>query len=307
MESDSTILDYSYLSDIREYRPLLGASDPVEIDPLDGVSRTCRDCSSSLLEIDGVIETSWGQPAAILECDKCGWWCQYAVGFNRDGFYEWERVPAALRSYQIDEIDVPVQALRREITGNSKLLAELNPTKMEELVGSILSDYMDCEVVHVGRTGDGGIDLLLLDSDKPYVVQVKRRINQRSGETVSAIREFLGATLLYGHRRGIYVTTATHYTRSAVEAAAKAKSVGLIEKLHLVDQDVFLRLLRLVSTKTLPPWRAFYRDIEGFDIDERIHVRFSGEHSPCTWLRYDEAGNEVVSWPPSASGPILGS
>ena len=299
MASDSTILDYSCLSDIREYRPLLGAADPRDIDPLDGVSRVCRDCSASLKELESVIETSWSDPAAILACDKCGWWCQCDVGFNRDGFFEWERVPAALRTYQVADIDVPVQALRREITGNSRLLAELNPTKMEQLVGSILSDYMDCEVVHVGRTGDGGIDLLLLNSDKSYVVQVKRRIKQ-GGETVSAIREFIAATLLYGHRRGIYVTT-TRYTRPAAEAAAKAKELGIIEKLHLIDQEAFLRLLRLVSAKTLPPWRSFYRDVEGFELGDPIHVRFRGEHSACTWVQYDEAGNEVVSWLPTAS------
>jgi len=202
-------------------------------------------------------------------------------------------VPAALRTYQVGDIDAPVNALRRELTQNPKLLAELKPTKMEKLVGSILSDFMDCEVVHTGRTGDGGIDLLLLDGDTPYVVQVKRRISQQRGEAVSAIREFLGATLLAGHQRGIYVTTATHFTSAAVDAASLAKSRGLVEKLHLVDQDRFLQLLRLVSSKTLAPWQAFYRDEKRAAIDDSFSVNFQGEHSPDEWVRYDEAGTLV--------------
>jgi hypothetical protein len=243
-----------------------------------------------------VNESSSGDPAAILICDTCGWWCQYAIGANKDGFFECERVPAALRTYDVSNIVAPVTALRRALSENPKWLDELNPTKMEELVGSILSDFMDCEVVHTGRTGDGGIDLLLLDGDTSYVVQVKRRISQH-GETVSAVREFLGATLLAGYRRGIYVTTATHYTPATVDAAAAAKSRRLLEKLHLIDRDRFLRLLRLVSAKTLHPWQAYYRDIEGEDINNSFRVRFHGENDPCEWVQYDESGNEFIVFP----------
>lgn len=289
MQSESTLLDYSCLSDIRAYRPIIGV-DPEYVDLLAGEAHTCRDCAAPTHVVEGVDETSWGYPAAILTCDACGWWCQYAVGANRDGYFECERVPAALRTYKVADIEAPVNALRRELSKNPQLLAELNPTKMEELTGSILSDFMDCEVVHTGRTGDGGIDLLLLDGDTPYVVQVKRRISQQHGETVSAIREFLGATLLSGYRRGIYVTTATHFTPAAVSAAASAKSLKLVEKLHLIDQDRFLRLLRLISTKTRPNWGEFY----AADIGERIHVTFRGEDSPCKWVQYDDSGNEIV-------------
>jgi hypothetical protein len=180
MQTESKLLDYSYLSEIRWYRPIVGEVDPASIDPLAGESRTCRDCSALLREVDNVYETAWSNPAAILACDKCGWWCQYSVGFNRDGFYEWEKVPAALRTYAVSDIEVPVNALRRELTKNLRLLAELHPTKMEELVGAILSDFMDCEVVHTGRTGDGGIDLLLLDGDTPYVEPRARRDGKRN-------------------------------------------------------------------------------------------------------------------------------
>jgi hypothetical protein len=270
------ILDYSRLSDFREYGPL--NTDPIEVDLLAGQSRSCRACASHLREVPNVFETNCGYPAAILFCAQCGWWCQYSVGSNLDGFFEFERIPAALRQYRVSDIDVPVAALRRELENSSALLLDLNPTRMEQLVGSILSDFMDCEVVHTGRTSDGGIDLLLLDGDTPYVVQVKRRLNQGQGEAVGSVREFLAATLLAGYQRGIYVTTATHFTSAANDAAAVAKSRGLVEKLHLIDRDRFLRLLTLVSTKTLAPWQTYYCEEEGCDLD-RIFVSFHGENS----------------------------
>jgi restriction system protein len=104
----------------------------------------------------------------------------------------------------------------------------------------VLKDFMDCDVIHTGRTNDGGIDLLLLDGDAPYVVQVKRWEQRSRGEAVGAIREFLGATLIAGHNRGIYVTTAPHYTPAAIGAARQAKARKLVEKLHLVDRGRFL-------------------------------------------------------------------
>jgi len=300
MTSESRILDYSCLSEIRTYWPLVGPDDPSLQEAIAGESYTCRHCRdprAPLKVVDDVFETAWSEPAAILTCDRCGWWCQYAIGFNRDGFYERERVPAALRTYAVGDIEVPVNALRRELAENPKWLAELNHTKMEHLVGSILRDYMKCDVVHTGRTGDGGVDLLLLDGETPYVVQVKRRLNEERGEAVSAIREFVGATLLAGYKRGIYVTTATHFTPPAEDAAVLAKTCGLVEEIHLVDQSRFLDILHLVSNKTLPPWKAYYRDKEGVDIEEEglLYVRFHGEGSPGKWIEYDEAGNAIVN------------
>jgi len=273
MSSKRKVLDYSQLSTIREYAPL--NSDPMEFDIRSITETHCRDCGGRLEWVIDIADTDWSYPAAVMACHECGWWCQYAVGANRDGFFEWERLPAALRQYPAADITVPVEALRRELLKRSDILKHLHPTKMEVLVGSVLSDFMDCEVVHTGRTGDGGIDLLLLDGDTPYAIQVKRRARAGS-EKVSAVREFVGATLIAGYRRGIYVTTAPYYAPSAVRSAQKARRGRVVEKLHLIDQGKFLRILNLVSKKTAPPWRAYY----GREVDEPAHVRFHGESSP---------------------------
>src|SRR5258708_32697937 len=102
MPNKPQVLDYSQLSDFREYSAL--NTDPTEVTLLVGESRSCRDCAAPLREVADVFETAWGYPAAILVCDRCGWWCQYSVGSNRDGFFEWERTPAALRHYDVSDI-----------------------------------------------------------------------------------------------------------------------------------------------------------------------------------------------------------
>jgi hypothetical protein len=96
------LFDYSQLSDFREYAPL--NSDPTDFDVSRVTEKNRRDCTTPLDLISGVDETDWGYPAAIVVCNNCGWWCRYSVGSNRDGFFEWERVPASLRRYDISDI-----------------------------------------------------------------------------------------------------------------------------------------------------------------------------------------------------------
>ena len=37
---------------------------------------------------------------------------------------------------------------------------------------AILSDFLDCEVHHVGTSGDDGVDLLALVGESPLMIQV---------------------------------------------------------------------------------------------------------------------------------------
>lgn len=42
---------------------------------------------------------------------------------------------------------------------------------MEELVGSVFSSFYNCEAKIVGKSSDGGVDVILVDSDHPTMVQ----------------------------------------------------------------------------------------------------------------------------------------
>lgn len=198
-------------------------------------------------------------------CTSCGWWevkTYHESGtFFDNGFDERIRdvdiKHAILKSYALEDVSLPVTTLRRVLNSKTDYIYEIHPQKMEELVQSVFEDFYDCQVEHCGRSHDGGIDLILLDSDKPAMIQVKRRTKPNSVEAVSLVREFLGAVLLSGSRRGIFVTTANHFSLPSVEAASQAITMNLVQEFELYDLDRFLSVLNLVDDKVPQRWKQF--------------------------------------------------
>jgi hypothetical protein len=123
---------------------------------------------------------------------------------------------------------------------------------MEDLVAAILRGVLSCEVVHLGYTRDGGIDLVLLHSDTPVAVQVKRRRAEEAVEGVSGVRELLGASLLSGYHKALFVTTAARFSRDAISAADRAKAIGLLHSFELVDYEKLAHYL--CEAPTRPAW-----------------------------------------------------
>ena len=129
----------------------------------------------------------------------------------------------------------------------------ISPRKLEQLVGSVFSDFLSCEAVHVGGPGDGGYDLVLLIGDRPALVQVKQRVDPRRAEPVALIREFLGALMLAGSSTGFFVTSAGRFSRASQTAAEQA-SRTIVDKIELVDAAKLIDILKLVE-ENAEPWR----------------------------------------------------
>ena len=110
----------------------------------------------------------------------------------------------------------------------------------------------------MGFKKDGCSELILLDSDIPVAVQVKRRL-ERKTESVSAIREFLGAALLRGHRRLIYATTARSYSDEAKTAAQQAVALSLVESYELINIEA-LKAMAPSSNENV--WRSALSTME---------------------------------------------
>ncbi len=144
----------------------------------------------------------------------------------------------------------------------------VEPRVFERLIASILRDHMDCNVLHCGRSGDGGIDLFAIDSDEPLAIQVKRRANPKSKETVSLVREFLGAMVTYDKRfrvsRGMIVTTAADFTKGAKEVAERAITKNLVNEMRLVRASDLIFLFGLSSIRDEEPWTKHVRDYHTF-------------------------------------------
>jgi restriction endonuclease Mrr len=116
---------------------------------------------------------------------------------------------------------------------------------------------MDCEAIHIGGPNDDGIDLILIDGERQYVVQVKRRAAADAVESVQGIREFVGAMLLQGFVRGLFVTTAPRFSLRARRTAQLAEDRKLVESIELVDSARLIDVCKLTAVGERQPWKRF--------------------------------------------------
>lgn len=215
----------------------------------------------------------------VRACPTCGWWESEnhalliaGAGRSYNSFTLLRR--ACLHEFAIMDDDAPLDALRAHFIRHPDDLNRISPRKLELLVGSVLADFMSCEVIHVGGPNDGGYDLLLLMGDTPALVQVKQRVNPRKTEPVVSIREFLGAMILANRRAGLFVSTARRFSPQAKTAARKATAAA-VDRLDLIDASKLMDILKLV-TERADPWRlhahSLADEVQGFTLDQ--HVKF---------------------------------
>lgn len=131
----------------------------------------------------------------------------------------------------------------------------LSPRRLEELVATVFkANHAHCEVLHVGKPNDGGVDVLFIDSTSTrWLVQVKRRSDSNASEGVETLRNLLGAMVLNATNSGIVVSTADHFTYRALLGQARARSMGY--EIGFVDRAILSRML----DPMLPdrPWLDF--------------------------------------------------
>jgi restriction system protein len=229
------------------------------------------DCPFCKLATAGVHETTKSEQPSWLggghyfakelvsSCGNCGWW-RVRKRIETTGDIEAESAViknAVLRKYELASKDVPISILQTYLRDHFDDVTHIHDAQMELLVKSVFSEHFSCDVEHVGKSHDGGIDLLLVQSDSPVVVQVKRRRSLSHVEGVSGIRELLGATLLKGGKKCIYVSTCSKFSEPSKDTAAQAIDLGLVESYELYDFSRFSAALKLTTTSNLEPWRKY--------------------------------------------------
>ncbi len=197
---------------------------------------------------------------SVRVCLNCGWW-DFEENFVVDndvssGSYLARSVHrrAVLREYSVAGSEAPIASLQKHIINHPSSLFEISPKKLEQLVGAVFAEYMDCEAIHIGGPNDNGIDLILVNGNRRYVVQVKHRKWSRKTEPVAGIREFLGAMVLDGTMKGLFVTTASHFSRSAANTAKKAQENGIVEYISLVNAQRLVDVCNIVNSLIVPLW-----------------------------------------------------
>ncbi|VDN46700.1 conserved protein of unknown function [Petrocella atlantisensis] len=208
------------------------------------------------------LDGSYREYESVKTCPNCGWW-EYKFNNTSDAMLDYTRLreekfkTAILRKYNVDDKSIPITSLEKYIQKNPEKIYNIHHKKMEELTQSIFREHFNCDVELVGKTADGGIDLLFVKSDKPSVVQVKRRTKKDSVESASQIRELLGATLLADSRSCIFVTTADHFSKQAKQHASDAIDKKIVEEFELINYKRFIEMLGLYKSTKTEMWRKF--------------------------------------------------
>lgn len=200
----------------------------------------------------------WG---TVARCGMCGWWL---LRRYRGENFHWTLTESVVYNegivyrFDIDLISEPVYALRKRLLHGEATFDRISPREMEVLVGSILRDYLDAEVVHVGGPGDEGIDLLLVIGAQRFIVQVKRRLSARKREPVAVVRDLLGTMLVHGVNRGVLATTSHGLSFPARRAAESphVQKVGL--SIDLYNQERLRDILELTDPPEAP-WEEIVR------------------------------------------------
>jgi restriction system protein len=200
--------------------------------------------------------------ADIYACLTCGWWYDDEAYVDRVdmSYTKVGRMLRCLRSFPANSPTLPLECLSSAILKRPHILHDIHPKRLETFVASVLSDHFDVEVTVVGRSGDGGVDLVYVQSNEPFAVQVKRREDPNGKEGVAVVREFLGACILSQKKNACIVTTAGGFTNGALTSAKAAVDMGVLNSFELVDRARFISLFRYTSFANLYPWTTLARD-----------------------------------------------
>lgn len=116
--------------------------------------------------------------------------------------------------------------------------------------------------------------MIVLESDDPILVQVKRRQNPNHIELVKGIREFVGTLFIEGKRKGIYISTAKKYSHGSIDTAKKLLDTRKLDYFELIDYDKLCSIIN--SKQNIPVWQnlvsSLYSnpDILIYDTEEKI-------------------------------------
>ena len=191
----------------------------------------------------------------LFVCDHCGWW-QLITGSGGFGFKSCKTHRGCLKKYPVDSLDVPLADLRAYLRHHPTDVAHVNPTAFERLMGDCLKDkYGPCEVLHVGGTADRGIDLILIKSDEEsYLIQVKRRSNLKSSESVRVVRELNGVLFRENIAKGMVITTASHFTKAALDETTVWTPTGQSYDMQLLTYRDVIDLFNIEPSNPYQPW-----------------------------------------------------
>lgn len=263
--------------------------------------RSCPCCSIKLQVFEheltlAPLELGFGRLRWLhLEiCPSCGWW-HYRQDYESSDPKRaeevvrstwWELTHALQTEIDLGASTLPIDMLQKHLLRRWDDRKLISAQQAEDLVASLLQEHHGGVVIRTtanANAADGGIDLYIAVGEDGHVrraVQVKRRI-AKDVETVEEVRNFVGAMILADTDRGIFVTTASRFTKPALAIPRKAMQAKVKLQLDLVDGTKLFELLcatNAARSVQLPPKVQLdqeWRDANGQIIPAR--QLFSGD------------------------------
>ncbi|QCO66677.1 restriction endonuclease [Luteimonas yindakuii] len=185
--------------------------------------------------------------ASLHICQMCGWWAAVdSAVLPAVGSQLWLLnlvAPAVLMELDVGDLSAPLGEVRNFLRRRYDARHHIAPRLFERVVASVFRDS-GYEAEATAYSNDGGIDIVLCDRAGRHAgVQVKRW--GRAVE-VEQIRAFLGALMLGGYARGVFVST-SGFQRGAARAATACRPWASIE---LVDAQRFFDMLGIAQLQT---------------------------------------------------------
>ncbi|MCK9908981.1 restriction endonuclease [Microbacteriaceae bacterium K1510] len=238
----------------------------------------CDYCLSKMTSFDREWRTgdamSLRNHMTVFVCQNCGWWV--AMDASKPAAHEYpipgeDNSPMGvlgavdlrlcwshLKSLDLNDCTVPIEEIKSYLRARYESRFLLHPRKYEELVASVFENLGYWSEVTC-YSGDGGIDVILGAPDGGKIgIQVKR---YKDSIKVSQIRELLGAMVLNGFVKGVFITT-SEFQSGAYRTVEEARKLGLY--IDLVDNNSFLQCLNInhrPQYESLEHWESAHGSI----------------------------------------------
>ena len=202
-------------------------------------------------------------------CPACGWWIsEDRAVLPAMHWQHWAVTLASapvLEDLALDDIELPLLHVRRYLMRKFEARASMHPRLFELTVASVFND-LGYKAYATAYSNDGGVDVILEDSSGARIgVQVKRR---RNAVEVEQVRAFLGALVLGGYTRGVYVS-ASRFARGARDVAQRSSQT--VMPIELVDAGRFFDMLGYAQLRRRP-------GPEDCNIVRAIPLKFHGNY-----------------------------
>lgn len=215
----------------------------------------CPFCNSAIRRLGKVpdresnFEIDSGVDARV--CPSCGWWeLTQSIQSNFDGDDPYTPGSYSHRTYaavgslidlDLTDLSLPINEIRSYLIARFESRFNIHPRLFEKTVESVMRD-LGYKARVTSYSNDGGVDVILDGPDDMTVgVQVKR---YRQSIEVEQIRSLIGALVLGGHTRGVFITT-SQFQAGAYRAAELSTKKGI--PISLVDGAKFFDALRIAQ------------------------------------------------------------